>query len=276
MPTSPSPRRGARAAPPAAPDRPLWPRMALIAVLAMVAVAAAALPASLLARFLPASAQADDFSGTVWHGSAGRLSLNNRDAGALEWRLHPLALFKLHIAADLHWVKGGFVLDGAVDAEHGAVSVSDVDGGGPIADLRDFGAAAGWSGTARVRIQQMSAGLLAGGIQLKSATGEIEVSDFSSPQLAPGANLGGYALRFSNPAITPDTEAVATLADTGGPVGVEADIRVSLKTRTGLFSGTVKQRPDTPPALKSQLDNIAQLHPRDAQGRIPVDLEFTF
>jgi hypothetical protein len=49
-----------------------------------------------------------------------------------------------------------------------------------------------------------------------------------------------------------------------------------MRARTGIFSGTVKERQDIPPALRSQLDNLAQLHARDAEGRLPVDLEFTF
>jgi len=277
MPTSPSPRRGAKVPPPAAaPARSLWPRVAAVAALAVALVLVSALPASSVTRFLPAMVHAEDFSGTLWHGSAGRVAVNGRDAGALEWHLHPLALLTLHVAADLHWVKGSFVLDGALDVDRGEVTLTNLQGGGPIGDLRDLGVTAGWSGSAAVRLQQLSAEVHAGGASLKSATGEISVTDVVSPQLAQGADLGGYVLKFSNPALTPDTDAAATLTDTGGPLGVDAQIQLSLKNRSGLLSGAVKERPDTPPALRSELANIAQLHARDAQGRIPIDVEFTF
>jgi hypothetical protein len=276
MPTSPSPRRGGKVPPRAAPARSLWPRIAVIAVLAVAGVTVSALPASWAARFLPGTVHAEDFSGTIWHGSAGRFTVNGRDAGALEWRLHPLPLLTLHISADVHWVKGSFLLDGAVDADHGDVTLSNLQGGGPIGDLRDFGMPPGWTGGAGILIQQLSGKFKAGAASLKSATGEISVSDLSAPQLADGAALGGYVLKFANAAITPDTDAAATLTDTGGPLSVDAEIHLSLKNRTGLFSGAVKERPDTPPALRNQLANIAQLHARDAQGRIPVDLEFSF
>ena len=95
MPTSPSPRRAAStskrakvAAP--APARSLWPRVALIAVIALLAVVVAVLPASFANKFLPPALRAEDFSGTLWHGSAGRLTVAGRDAGAIEWQLHPL------------------------------------------------------------------------------------------------------------------------------------------------------------------------------------------
>src|SRR5271170_6690327 len=112
MPTSPSPRRGVKAKAASAPARSLWPRFVLIAVLAALGVAVMALPASMVTRFLPEGVSAEDFSGSVWHGSAGRITANGRDVGALEWRLHPAALLRLHVGADLHWVKRGFVLDG--------------------------------------------------------------------------------------------------------------------------------------------------------------------
>src|SRR5579863_3043079 len=103
MPTSPSQRRGVRSAqapPPPAPSRSMWPRLALIAVAAVLVVVVAALPASLIARFLPPGVRVEDFSGTIWHGSAGRITAGGRPAGAAEWHLHPLALLRLHTAAD--------------------------------------------------------------------------------------------------------------------------------------------------------------------------------
>ena len=41
------------------------------------------------------------------------------------------------LAADLHWVKGGCVLDGAVRVERLGVTLRDVRGSGPIDDLRE-------------------------------------------------------------------------------------------------------------------------------------------
>ncbi len=236
------------------------------------------LPASLVARFLPPPVQAEEFSGSLWHGSAGRITVAGRPAGALEWSIHPLALLRTHLVTDLHWVKGGFVLDGVADCTRARVAASDITGGGPVEDLRDFGIGAGWRGTAGVRIAKLSADLSGTGALLTSAVGEMTVSNVSSPQIASGANLGGYELRFDNPGpASAAADMNATLTDTGdGPIAVNATLQLSMKTRSGLFSGTIKERRDIPPALRSQLDNLAQLHRRDADGRLPVDLEFTF
>ena len=218
---------------------------------------------------------AEDFSGSVWHGSAGRIAVAAHDAGALEWRLHPGALLHMRVAAELHWVKGGFVVDGTAEVDRGTLLASHLEGGGPIEDLRDLGLAPGWRGIAKIQVEQLKAGLSTDTPSLKAAVGTIGVSNLASAQLAGGADLGGYLLSFADPAITPDSEASAELTDTGGPLGVDATIHFDAKERRGTLSGTIKERDDAPAALRAQLDNLAQLRPRDAQGRLPVDLEFT-
>jgi hypothetical protein len=234
------------------------------------------LPASLLTLVLPPMVRAEDFSGSIWHGSAGRIIAGGRPAGAIEWSIHPLALLGLQVATDFHWVKGGFVLDGSADITRTRLALSGISGGGPLGDLTDFGLGAGWRGSAGVHIAQLRLDLSPEGAVPTSLVGDITATDLSFPQIASGATLGGYDLRFDDPAPASGTDMSAALRDTGGPLAVNATIQLSMKTHTGLFSGTVKERPDASPALKSQLDNLAQLHARDAAGRLPLDLEFTF
>src|ERR1700692_3628784 len=107
MPASRSASRDAKAAP---RSRNLWPAV-LVGLAALFAVSIAALPASVITHFLPPSIHAEDFSGSIWPGSAGKISVKARDAGALEWRLHPAALLGLNVSTDLHWVKTSFVID---------------------------------------------------------------------------------------------------------------------------------------------------------------------
>jgi len=57
---------------------------------------------------------------------------------------------------------------------------------------------------------------------------------------------------------------------------VKAVISLSSKERTGILTGTLRERAEAPAALRSDLEGIVQLRGRDAQGRIPVDLEFTW
>jgi hypothetical protein len=251
--------------------------MAAVAVLAVVVIA---LPASLAKRFLPASMHADDFSGSLWHGSASNISFNGRNAGAIEWRLHPASLLRLTAVADLHWVRVGFVADATADIDSHGLTLRDVQGGGPIEDLRDFGFAEGWRGNASFKFRVLKvafSGTAAGhgSIMPESAVGDLTLSNVSSSVVADGADLGGYTLHLANTAITPGADATAELNDTGGPLEVQATLHLSADGRTGMLSGTVKARPDASPALSAQVDKLTQLHARDAQGRIPVELEFT-
>ncbi len=288
MPISPS-KRGTKPPAPVPHSRLVRPFI-LIVVLAVLLVIVAALPASMIKHFLPLAIEAEDFSGTLWHGSAGKIGANARNFGAIEWHLHPASLLTMTLSADLHWVKVGFVADASAEVDRRGMTVRDVQGGGPLEDLSEFGIGQGWRGTSnfKFKLLKLTFGTTAAGTTtagsgtagsgastLTAAIGDLDVLDLASQQVANGADLGGYSLHIANGAITPDTDATAEITDTGGPLEVQATVRFSAAGRTGILSGTVKERPDAPPALRGQLDNLTQLHARDAQGRIPVELEFT-
>ena len=276
MPTSRSPRQATKPPVDATRSR-LIGLFILVVALAVLTVIVVVLPASTVQRLLPPFAAAEDFSGTLWHGSAGRVSVAGRDLGAVEWHLHPASLLHFAVAADVHWVKIGFVADGAVDVTRARLEVNNLTGGGPLEDLASAGVAAGWRGATHFKFKEVKLDLRNGSATLASLVGEFDVTDLvASMQVAGGANLGNFALTTANGAITPNAEAAAELVDTGGgPLAVQASIHFSVKDRTGVLSGTIRERAGAPPLLHDQLETLAQLHPRDAQGRIPVDLEFT-
>lgn len=277
MPTSRSPKRGIRSPrPPVEAKRPRFVLpIVLIAVLAVLSVAVIALPAALVARFLPPFISMEDFSGSLWHGSAGRIAVNGRDAGAAEWHLHPWSLMRLTVSADLHWVKVGFVADGSAEVKRESFALHNVEADGPVEDLADLGVAPGWHGLVSFKFSELK-GLFAGGaVTLASAVGDVSVSKLANPQIADGADLGGYVLHMVDGAVSSTADATAELSDTGGPLEVHAIIHFAAKDRTGTLSGTVRDRPGAPAALMAQIDTLTQLHPRDSQGRVPVELEFT-
>jgi hypothetical protein len=267
MPASRSPRRDIK------PQRPArrWP-LILLGIVVLPAASVFVLPASLIAHFLPTQMHAEDFSGSLLHGAAGSLKVNAREAGAIEWRLHPLSLLRLAIVADIHWVKVGFVIDGTVELGARHVAAHDIKGGGPIENLGDLGLAAGWRGNAQLTFAEASSDYR----KLDSAVGKLDVANLSSADIAAGEGLGSYELQLAAGAIAPDGTITANLTDTGGPLEAQAQIRFSPATRTGMLSGTLKERPEAPSSLRDQLNNLSQLRPRDASGRFPVELEFTF
>ena len=267
MPASRSASRDSKRPPPAR----RWP-LILLGLIVVSAVVIFALPASLVTRFMPAQVHAEDFSGNLLHGAAGKISVNGRDAGAIEWRLHPLALLRLAIVADIHWVKTGFLIDGTAEIGPGSFAAHDIKGGGPIDNLQSLGFAAGWKGSASLAFTAIKGTFS----KLEAARGTIDVADISSAGIADGSNLGSYELQLGPQSIEPDGTLSATIHDKGGPVEAQAQIRFSAATRTGLLSGTLKERAEASPALRNQLNNLSQLRPRDSAGRFPVELEFTF
>jgi hypothetical protein len=269
MPTSASPKRNPK---PPAPNRGYIRPLILLGVVAVLLVIVITLPASLVRRILPPALQADQFSGSLWHGSAGKVLVDSREVGAIEWHARPWSLLTLTLSADVLWVKVGFVAQGRIDVDRHGATAHDVVGGGPIEDLHSLGMASGWRGTTQFKFSILEVGF--DGV-LKSAVGELGVTDLSSPQIAEGGTLGGYKLDLRKDAISPDAELTAELADSGGPLELKATIHYSVKTHIGLLSGTLKERPQASEALREQLQNLSQMHARDAEGRIPVELEFT-
>jgi hypothetical protein len=256
-----------------APERPArrWP-LILVGVLVVSAAAIFVLPASMITRFLPAQVRAEDFSGTLIHGAAGRISFNARNIGAVEWHLHPLSLLRLAAVADVRWVMVGFVIDGTAEITSSGIAAHEVRGVGPIDSLGGLGVAPGWHGTANLAFTEIKSDFS----KLIAAVGKIEVANVSAVGFAEGSDLGGYVLQIPAGAVAADGSITATLKDTGGPVELQAQIRLSPAARTAMLSGTLMERPEASPALRNQLAGTAQLRPRDSSGRFPVELEFSY
>jgi general secretion pathway protein N len=251
-----------------APLRLFWP-ITLFTLLVIGVVVATALPASLVTRFLPPSIHAEDFSGSIWHGSAARITIDSRAVGALEWRLHPLALLTLTVDADLRWVKGSTVVDGNVNVDARGFAARGVRGGGPIEDLRDLGVAPGWRGNTTLDLREIKGSFDA----IASVMGTIDVSALASGGVAAGTDLGNYRVTLGPDAVNAGS-ITAMIKDTGGPLETQAELRYTTASHTGLLSGTLKERPEASQALRAELTNLTQIRPRDAAGRIPIDLEF--
>ncbi len=277
MPTSRSVSQ--KNSPPATTARAtLWRPLLLLGTITVLVVVILSLPASLVRRFLPPDVTATDFSGTLWHGSAGNLSLAGRPIGAIEWRLNAGALLHLSVSADLHWVNVGFVVDGQVQLDTREVTLRNAEGGGPIEDLHGLGIARTLSGESRFRLAVLQLAFpqgMGGNAYVHSVIGDLTLENLSAAQLANGTNLGGYALHLADPSLAPGADITAELHDTGGPVSLRATISLTADGHTGLLTGTVKAESDAPPALRREIDTLADLHARDAGGNIPIDIEFT-
>lgn len=244
----------------------------LIVALALLGVFVSAMPASLVLYFLPRYVHADELSGSVWHGAAGKLTIAGRDVGAVEWRIHAAALLHLALEADLRWVHRGFGAEANAVIARTSAALSAIHGGGPIEDLQEFGAARGWRGTVEISVEALSTDY----VRLLSAHGDIKVAGLSAAKIAAGADLGSYVLHLDDDAVDANGSITAHISDAGGPLSVQGTITASPPQHSGTLSATIQERTDLSADLRAEVANLAQLRGRDSSGRIPIDLEFSF
>jgi hypothetical protein len=69
---------------------------------------------------------------------------------------------------------------------------------------------------------------------------------------------------------------VGQIRDTSAPLEVHATLTLNPQTHSSVLSGTAKERESASPALRTAMEDLARLRPRDAQGRIPLEIEFSF
>jgi hypothetical protein len=243
-----------------------------IGAIAVLAVLLVALPASLAGRLLPSGVQAADYSGNFWHGAAGKIIVNGYPSGALEWQLHPGELLHRQLGVDVHWAKGEFGLAARGHLRLQGIEVDSVAGGGALEELGSLTGLSGWRATVAVAIERFSASF----DRLTAMTGDITVADLHVANIGDDINLGAYTLHFDPPAAGSSGALVGQIRDTSGPLEVHATLTLNPQTHSSVLSGTAKERESASPALRTALEDLARLRPRDAQGRIPLEIEFSF
>lgn len=271
MPTSRSPRPRTDRKAPAARRHAYWPLIPL-AILIGAATLIAALPAAILGRLLPPDLRLVDASGTIWHGAAADVEFAGRGLGALEWRLHPLALLRGAADLDLHWVDLRWSATARASLGRQAFRLSDLRAAGPIADLAPFGLPPGWSGTATVDLHSL------GGDYHRIATidGQISIAHLASAGFANGIDLGDYRARLGTQTATGAAGLGANIEDLAGPLRLRATVSVDQSNRRALVSGTVAARPDANPAIVAEVERLARMRGRNAAGEVPLDVELGY
>ncbi len=263
MSASRSPKRTAK------PARRSYGWLAAAALLAASSFVLLALPASVALRFLPAGVQADDASGTLWHGSSAQVTIRGRPIGAIEWRLHPLPLLGGRISAELRWIKNSFVIDAGLQFHGAQIFVHGVRGGGALEDLADIGAPQGWSGNMQVAIAEFRVDAQ----KITAAAGTVRIGALKSRKFAE-ADLGAYELAFSSGSVQADGTAIAQLRDLSGPLQLSGALRIAPAQNQVNFTGTVKERVPLPPSLQQEFQDLVNMRGRDTQGRVPLEIEF--
>ena len=231
-------------------------RALLLAVLVFVATLLARLPARVLLPLLPAGISCEAPSGTVWRGACGELRVPKLSLMAISWVVHPAALLRLQLSANVASDDPRAVARAAVVLSHGErMQLRDVNAQLPLQNGLPGVFPSGLSGQLQVAID---AATFAQG-QLLALQGAVRVLQLRSESQA--ADLGSFELLF--PAAPAGTPIDGQLRDLGGPLAVSGQLRLM---RAGGYdlSGYVAARPQ---ASADVVQALQLLGPPDAQGR---------
>jgi hypothetical protein len=227
-------------------------------VLAVIVFAATLLvrwPARALTGLLPAGLSCDVPAGTVWRGSCAQLRSGSTTLGGFTWTLHPAALLRLRLSADLHSDDPHASGSAHVQLSRGGdLQISALSAQLPLQGGLSL-LPQGLAGTVQVALDQVR---LRHG-ELVALTGSVRVLQLRSD--AQSMDLGSFELQF--PSTLPDSPIQGQLRDLGGPLAVSGQLQLTRGNNYAL-SGSVTARGDASPQLVQALELLG---PPDSQGR---------
>jgi hypothetical protein len=221
------------------------------------------LPARALVALLPPDVTCAAPSGTIWSGSCGQLRAAPIVVSALSWQLHPAALLRARIGADV--ASQDPAANGHATLElrtNGDLSLTAL-----VANLalpRDSGLVpAGASGTLQLAID--SARIEGGHVVAVQGTVDLQQLHIESP----AADLGSFELQFASP--NQGATMVGLLRDLDGPLSMIGTLHLK---RDGSYElqGSVAPRAGSGADLTQLLQLLG---PPDAQGRRALSIAGT-
>ena len=189
-------------------------RVVLLAVVIFAIALVAMLPASLAVSWLLPQADGlavEDVRGSIWDGSAERLHWRGRDLGRLDWRLHPSALLRARLEADVR-LQGSVRAQATVARAFSGLQIHDLQARLPAQWLDGVLASPGVQPQGEVELQVADAGFAAAG--LSALHGRAIWHDAAVSGSAVAA-LGELHADF---ALADDGRVHGTVGDAGGPL----------------------------------------------------------
>jgi general secretion pathway protein N len=236
----------------------LWPLIAL-GVGAFVIFALVTLPASVvLSRLGSAGVSASGVSGSIWNGKAQVLQVRGVNVGTVEWDLHVLPLFTLHLNADVKVSRvDGFASTGLSVGPGGKVTLQGLTASLPLSAINNP-QLSGWTGQLNAKFARLT---LDKGWPVE-VDGTLDAVDVMGPPRKP-ANVGSYRVVFDPAASTAELLQGAVSDAGNGPLQINGTIKLKAD-RSYELDALVASKPNTPQQLARALEFLG---PPDAQGR---------
>lgn len=245
-------------------------RAAVILVLVVfLATLVVRLPARVLLPMLPADVSCESPGGTIWNGSCAELHAGASQISELTWRLHPAALLRLRLAADLASEDPAARGHAQVElAPNGELAIKALAADVVLPGRTGFALGAS-TGVLQLAIDSAQ---LAGG-HLLALQGTAELLQLHIP--SPPTDLGSFELQFAPPdgsaSLAGAQPMLGQLRDLDGPLAVSGVLRLSPAGSYEL-QGSLAPKPGASADL-SQL--LQMLGAPDAQGRRTFSLAGT-
>ena len=243
--------------------RPL--RLALLAIGAFAVVLLLRLPLGWALPLLPTGIQCDGPTGSLWNGRCASLSSqvggNPFLLGEVSWQVRPWQLLRGSLALDIALSRGPVQANALVQWGLNRLEVLELTARGPL----DPALVPGFPATWRGELQVSGARLRLEKGRLTALEGTARASQLASVGPLPVA-YGNYQLQF--PRATGDSLSVGQIRDEGGPLQVQATLRVTPALDWQL-DGLVAARATSDPGLAR---HIQYLGSPDAQGLRPFSL----
>jgi general secretion pathway protein N len=236
----------------------LWPLIAL-GVGAFVIFALVTLPASVvLSRLGSAGVSASGVSGSIWKGKAQVLQVSGVNVGSVEWDLHVLPLFTLHLNADVKVSRvDGFASTELSVGPGGKVTLEGLAASLPLSAINNP-QLRGWNGQLNAKFARLT---LDKGWPTE-VDGTLDAVDVMGPPRKP-ANVGSYRVVFDPAASTPEMLQGAVSDAGDGPLQITGTIKLKAD-RSYELDTFLATKPNTPQNLARSLEILG---PPDAQGR---------
>ncbi len=236
----------------------LWPLIAL-GVGAFVLLALVTFPASVvLSRLGSAGLVASGVSGSIWNGKAQVLQVRGTNIGSVEWDLHVLPLFTLHLNADVKVSRtDGFATAALSVGPGGKVTLKGLTASLPLSAI-NFPQLSGWVGQLNAKFARLT---LDDGWPTE-VDGTLDAVDVTGPPRRP-ANMGTYRVAFDPTASTAELLQGAITDAGNGPLEINGTVRLKAD-RSYEVDALVAARPGAPQNMARTLEYLG---PPDPQGR---------
>lgn len=242
--------------------------MVWLGIAAFLVAMLVVLPARWVGGLLPPAARCVEWSGSIWRGSCGQLTVQVPGQRPItlqsaSWTLHPLRLLRGRLAADVVVEDPRGAATGSLEvARNGLLVLRGVEAQARLDPQFPGGLPAGWSG----RLEMQALDLDWEVDELRRLQGEFRFLNLRDER---GREVGSYQASF--PA-TNGPPFKGQLTDLGGPLELRAAVELSVE-RNWSLNGTVMMRGAEDGGFRRYLEALGA---PDASGRYPLSATGTF